>query len=641
MIDEISPLTISDSFGLASSHRSPRLTVIKLGFDEAVMYLRYCRFFLYLFPLLSIVLPLHSQTAAPDSGNAATTIKTKVRLVLVDVVVTNGKGDAVTGLHKDDFQILEDGKQQTISTFEEHHGAPPTQIKLPTLPSHVYTNFPFTQTADSVNVLLLDALNTPSRDQSYVHSQMIKYLRTIPPGTRVAIFTLASRLRMLQGVTTDSSELLAILNRANAGPQSAPLLASNAEADANQRMIDFMTENSAGQATTPATLALAAVDPINAMKQFLGDTAAFLTEQRVGITLQALQQLARFLSGIPGRKNVIWFSGSFPVGILPNPDLVDPFSSSQSFQEDMRKTADLFTASQVALYPVAAEGLASDVAFEANATEIGEKRPSLATRDQVRNLRTGGADRDSNHNAMEELAKDTGGQAFYNTNGLNDALARVVNNGTRYYSIAYSPTNSTMDGKFRRIQLKQLKGKDTLAYRRGYYADDLETVLVAGQKPDTDPLLMLMGRNLPEYSQILYKIKVLPANPQPAPDAPHIGSNTDMKGPFTRYVVDFAISPQDLKLDPTPDGARHGNIEIVLLAYDREGKPLNFVVTKGDVNLDAKLYASVQQVGLQIHKEIDVPKEYVYLRTGIYDLRSSTAGTLGTPLNDAAASISK
>ncbi len=593
---------------------------------------RPCRV-LGLLPLL-LAFRLHSQTAAPDSGNAVATIKSKVRLVLVDVVVTNGKGDAVTGLHKQDFEVLEDGKPQTISTFEEHHGAPPTQIKVPPLPPHVYTNFPVLQTADSVNVLLLDALNTPSRDQSYVHAQMIKYLKTIPPGTRVAIFTLASRLRMLQGVTTDSSELLAVLNSAQAGPQKSALLPSNAEADADQRMIDFMEENSAGPSSAPVTLAMAAVDPINAMKQFLADTAVIQTEQRISITLQSLQQLARYLSSVPGRKNIIWFSGSFPAGILPNSDLVDPFTSADTFQEDIRKTTDLLSAGQVALYPVAAEGLASDAVYEANANEIGEKRGQLALRDQIRQMQTGSVARDSNHSVMDQLAKDTGGQAFYNTNGLNDALSRVVNNGTRYYSLAYSPSNTTMDGKYRRIQVKLLKGKDNLAYRRGYYADDLQTVLAAGQKPDTDPLLMLMGRNLPDYSQILYKIKVVPSNPQPAPDAPRIGSNPDLKGPFTRYGVDFAIAPQDLRLDPTPDGGRHGNIEIVLLAYDREGKPLNFVVTKGDVNVDAKLYENVQKVGLQIHKEIDVPQEYVYLRTGIYDLKSNAAGTLGVPLVD-------
>jgi VWFA-related protein len=611
------------------------------------MYPRRMRHLLWPVLLLSVVvtlhpLSLHPQTASPDAGKAVPAVKSKVRLVLVDVVVTNGNGDAVTGLHKEDFEVLEDGKPQTISTFEEHHGAPPTQIKLPMLPPHVYTNFPLTQTADSVNVLLLDALNTPSRDQTYVHSQMIKYLKTIPPGTRVAIFTLASRLRMLQGITTDSSELLAVINSSNAGTHPSALLPSDVEKDANQHTIDFMIENSAapGSGKAPANLALASVDPINVMKQFLSDTAAYQTEQRVEITLQALQQLARYLSSVPGRKNVIWFSGSFPVGILPNPDQVNPFTVTVSFEDDMRKTADLLTASQVALYPIAAEGLASDEANQANATEIGEKRSTIAMRDQVLNLRTGAADRDSNHSAMEQLAKDTGGQAFYNTNGLNDALARVVNNGTRYYSLAYTPQNETMDGTFRRIQVKQLKGKDTLAYRRGYYADDLGTALAAGQKPDTDPLLMLMGRNLPDYSQILYKIKVLPADPQPAPDAPRIGSNTEAKGPFTRYGVDFAIAPQDLQLDPTSDGGRHGKIEIVLLAYDREGKPLNFVVTKGDVNLDPKLWASVQQVGLQIHKEIDVPKEYVYLRTGIYDLHSNTAGTLGIPLAEVKADVS-
>ncbi len=61
---------------------------------------------------------------------------------------------------------------------------------------------------------------------------------------------------------------------------------------------------------------MAAVDPINAMKQFLADTAAFQTSSASSITLEALQQLARYLSAVPGRKNVIWFSGSFPSGIL-------------------------------------------------------------------------------------------------------------------------------------------------------------------------------------------------------------------------------------------------------------------------------------------------------------------------------------
>jgi VWFA-related protein len=466
--------------------------------------------------------PLHAQKAAPPSAaSITTTVKTKVRLVLVDVVVSNDKGDPVTGLQKKDFEIFEDGKPQTVATFEEHRGAPTTEVKLPPLPPGVYTNFPLVQAADSVNVILLDALNTPTRDQTYVRAQMLKYLKTIPPGTRVAIFTLASQLRMLQGVTTDSTQLLAALN--TTAPQQSGLLSAEEEKEAKDHFVEFLQQEDMGG--PPPNRDLAAVDPVQVARQFMADTAAFEMNQRIGITLDAMQHLALYLAGVPGRKNVIWFTGSFPPGILGDPDLVDPMNDATSFQEEIRKTTDLLASAQLALYPVAAEGLASDAVYQANGQEIGGQRPSLAINAQLKQMQVGETSRDLNHSTMEYLAKDTGGQAYYNTNGLSGALARVVNNGARYYSLTYSPTNSTMDGKFRRIQVKLLNGKGSLAYRRGYFADDLTTTLSADQKSASDPLLPLMGRNLPDYTQILYKVLVQPANPQPAPDAPRIGSN--------------------------------------------------------------------------------------------------------------------
>jgi len=587
----------------------------------------FCLAFIVFSPWVAAL--LHSQTAADNTA----TIKAKSRLVVVDVVVTNDKGDPITGLEKKDFEVLEEGKTQTIANFEEHHAAPITQIQMPPLPPHVYTNFPLIQTADSINVILLDALNTPTRDQVYVRAQMLKYLRTIPPGTRVAIFTLASQLRMLQGVTTDSTQLVAVLN--NMRPQQSALLPGADENEANDRFVQFLEQEDMNAA--PQTRDLAAVDPVAVAKQFVADTAAFQTAQRIHLTLDAMQQLAFYLASVPGRKNVIWFSGSFPSGIFGDPDLSDPHNDASSFQEEIRKTTNLLASAQLALYPVAAEGLISDLVYEANGQEIGGKRPSLAMRDQLKQMQVGETSRDLNHGTMETLAKDTGGQAYYNTNGLSGALARVVNNGSRYYSLTYSPTNATMDGKFRRIQVKLLNGKANLAYRRGYYAEDRETL----KKSDADPLLPLLGRNMPDYTQILLKLLVQPLNLQPPADAPRIGSNTDLKGPTTRYSIDFAIPVSDLKLDPVSDGSRHGNIEVALVAYDQEGKPLNLVVTKGEVSLPANEYASLLKGGLPIHKEIDVPQGRVYLRTGVYDLNASNAGTLGVPLTPVAAPPSK
>lgn len=170
------------------------------------------------FRLLSLVtvfccvLPLLAQTGAPQQ---IPSIKVDTRAVVVDVVVTKGNDEAVLALHKEDFQVKEDGKPVAIDYFEEHtaKALPPGALApLPKMPPDVYTNVPPVPESDSVNVLLLDSLNTEKQDQSYVHQQILTFLKNMQPGTRCAIFTLGSKLRFVQGFTTDNTALLAALN---------------------------------------------------------------------------------------------------------------------------------------------------------------------------------------------------------------------------------------------------------------------------------------------------------------------------------------------------------------------------------------------------------------------------------------------
>jgi VWFA-related protein len=590
----------------------------------------------YLLLFLILISFLYSQTQPSNPSAPVSTFKANVRVVLVDVVVTAGKDEPVSALHKSDFEILEDGKPQTISTFEEHKGTPTTQVKLPPMPPGIYTNYPTIQTSDSVNVLLLDALNTDTQDQTYVHTQMIKYLRTVPPGTRMAIFTLASRLRMIQPMTSETDALLAELNSKKsgaAGPHPSPLLPSAVEKDADQHVLDFMQQESQGTSNSqfvPASSMPGAIDPINSMRQFLQDSANFQRELRIRMTLLAMQQLGRYLSDVPGRKNIIWFSGSFPLAIFPDRDLPDPSVGANEFSQEIQQTGDMLTAGHIAIYPIAATGLKTNAIYQADATEIQQERPSImGSRNQTRALRTERTERDSNYETMEELARTTGGKAFYDTNGLGEALLRVINDGAHYYTITYVPTNAKIDGKYRHIEVKTTSGKYKLAYRHGYYADDL----ARQSQPDSDPLLPMMGVNLPNLSQILYKVRLLPSNPQPAADAPLLGSNTELKGLHTRYTADFAVAVQDLKLNVTPDGVHHGDVEIMMVAYDHEGRPLNMVIKRAGLLLKPNVYKSMEKVGLQMKSEIDVPQGDVLLRTGIFDLDANQAGTLMIPLN--------
>jgi hypothetical protein len=292
---------------------------------------------------------------------------------------------------------------------------------------------------------------------------------------------------------------------------------------------------------------------------------------------------------------------------------------------DLQQTAELLALGQAAIYPVSAASLTGDATYEAS---------HLSTpRMQQRNLQEDSADRARNQIAMEELAKDTGCHAFYNSNGLGDAMVHAIHDGARYYTLGYVPANKSMDGKYRRIQAELVHNNYRLAYRRCYNAETAKSAQAAEHDAASDPLLPLVKFGMPDFTQILYKIRVLPSNPQPPPEAKRLGSNPAMQGPVTRYGVDFAISEQDLKLDLAPDGVRHGAIEVMLVAYDGEGKPLNFVVTESKILMQPKVYEALERVGLQLHKEIDVPAGETFLRTGIYDLNASTTGTLGVPLS--------
>ncbi len=295
--------------------------------------------------------PLQSQTAsqaAQPGPNGGRVFQANARIVVLDVVVTGKNRRPLTGLHKQDFVLSEDGHPQTLTYFEEHTSAQPlpaSQATLPELPPNVFTNIPRVKPSDAVMVLVLDSLNTPLDDQRYVRAQMLKYLKKLEPGRRIAIFILGTQLRLLQGFTDDPALLVAAINerKNGGGAQISPLLQSTAETAATQETIDALMQYAPE----------AAAD----MKQFEAEGNAARGDQRIKLTLEAFQQLAQYLAGIPGRKNVAWFSGAFPVAIFPDPSLPDRFGAERDDQAEIHKTDALLASAQVAIYPIGAEGV--------------------------------------------------------------------------------------------------------------------------------------------------------------------------------------------------------------------------------------------------------------------------------------------
>jgi VWFA-related protein len=574
------------------------------------------------------------QTAGPGEQGQVPVFQAHSHAVVVDVVVTKGD-EAVTGLHKQDFQVLEDGKPVSLDFFEEHTAKtlPPSAVPaLAKMPPNVYTNVPPAPESDSVNVLLLDTLNTDRPDQAYVHQQMVNFLKTMQPGLRVAVFVLGSKLRMVQGFTTDSSVVRdAVNDKKNGISMEADTSVTRSQQDKLDDIEDMghlavMQMGAAG---------------LEALSAWQANSAGFKADQRVAMTLEALNYLGRYLSAVPGRKNLIWFSSSFPVTVFPSPKEKQNLGQTREYSAALKETADLLTVSKVAVYPVGAEGMMLNQVLEADKggpTDIegGEVQtrssaiPATRPVEFMTPYTNENAARSDKIMAMEQLAADTGGKAFYNINDLNAAMMHAIENGAHYYTLVYTPTNKKMDGSYRRIEVKTTAGKYNLAYRRGYNADDK---LTADTKPEADPLHALLTPGMPNATQVLYGVRVLPVLPQPAPDAKREGKNAKLTGPTTRYSVDFLVRWSDVALETAPDGTHRGKIQASLLAYDREGNAVNWVGVTQGMALTPENFAAIQKSGVPVHLEIDLPSSAAYLETGIYDWSSGKAGTLEVPVN--------
>ena len=246
--------------------------------------------------LLLAVPLLRAQT--PSAQVPVPTIRANTRMILLTVVAADKSG-AVTDLTASDFSVLEDGKAQKLAAFSFEKPTLSEQKVAKALPPDVYTNRPtYLRPAGPLTVLLLDALNTQARDQTYFRGELLRYLRDqVKPGQRLAVFVLGEQLHLLQDFTSD------------------PELLRSAVESFTVRTSQELAEDETFVPTPPKDVhsAAAYLNMLRILKQVAADHGEVTTGQRVAATLAAFRTIARSVAGYPGRKNLVWVSGSFPL----------------------------------------------------------------------------------------------------------------------------------------------------------------------------------------------------------------------------------------------------------------------------------------------------------------------------------------
>lgn len=573
--------------------------------------------------LASIVIPLSGQVASRGASQDKTSspdvvFHSRAELVLVDVVVRDSSGNIVRDLDKSHFRVFEDGREKQISSFDRYGGG--EQLPgMTALPPHIFSNRVLQSNAGTVNVLLLDGLNTPVENQADARLQMLAYVRTLKSGVPTAIFTLGSRLRMIEGFTSDPEVLLKTID------------ALHPEQSVTGYPTDLATLDATGN-----ELARGGAD-IAKLRQFVAEQTAYMADQRSSITLDAFAQLARFLGGISGRKNLIWISGSFPIALDPNDSLRDPFRASRNFVDRIHQTDRLLASSRVAIYAVDAKGIVTLKSSEAhtrtlpNITSSGVPLP-IPTLEVSDAMLVDKAERSS----MQVIADETGGRAFTGTNDLAKAIESAADDGSSYYTLGYVPDPDSSPGHFHKIKIEVDNRKYRLSYRTGYYSNQPATPEQAAAANSAVMQSATAWESAPS-TQIEFSARVLPGtdpiyrNVQLTPGL--VGKlAAQLPSPAKRYVADLDVDPHGIRFESAPDGKRQATLEFALVAYDTSGKLTNYIYKGFQFAVDPQKTEQLMQSSVRVRLEIDVPPGPSELRIAVHDLGGGNLGSLSVPL---------
>jgi VWFA-related protein len=538
---------------------------------------------------------LPAQTTIPSDP-----IRVYSREVVIDVNVTDAKGAPVRGLTRDNVTITEDGKPISPRSFVEHRaGQESAPVTAPSLPPNTFSNAGPPEGSHPLNIILIDALDIPVVNQSILQKRATEFIDKLPAGNRVAIFGLSTigQLSLIQGFTADSDLLKKAIRSHKLNIGIPPLEDFGQEVD-----------NSSNVPQNPLDKNIASIQDQSAPKL---NTAMECnhTAIRGQYTFDALSQIARYVSGMPGRKNLVWYTGLFPTSMR------DKGAVCFDFTNNFRTVGERLSHSHIILYPV-----------DPRALDIIAKQGAGSYTAQLM---------DTEHLNMEMFAEASGGKAFYNNNDLGGAAAQAFDAGANYYTVTYAPPNPAYDTRLHSVSIKVDQPGLTLVYRHAYHAVAPGDTVSGQAIQKATPLQTAMMRGALQPTEILFHIGVTPAT---APDtALPPGNNADpklMKPPFRHLTLAYSIDISGIQFDLSSDARYHGQFEYAVNVYDaNDGKLVNSNVMAAKPALPAPVYQSMLTSGANLRQEIDLPSkgEYV-LRIAVHDLTTDHIGALEIPV---------
>lgn len=545
--------------------------------------------------LITSALPVSAQQPPPQG-----TVKLEANLVQVDAVVTNKRGEFVSGLTKGDFELSEAGRPVEITFFSEWSRS----RSVPTAAAHasgIPAGGSFSASEQTLTqpygifVIVLDDIHLASDDLQRVRDPLVKLLsREFRSGDRVALLTTSGRKWPFAQLSQDPTALSTVLKDAgllqsvNRPSFDKPLSAFRAfliDQEGEDSEVAQLTQHefvNEGNGTAAGMVLSLAREVIQRSVQAANDVLAVL--------LETIDELRR----APGKKAVILVSSGFV-----------PRGSGFSSGATLERVAGAATRAGVVVHTIDARGLVSIVP----AGDASERGSGIGPNEIQLKISLLNREIETTRQPLRDIAAMTGGIALDNNNNLAAQLSRAVEASSLGYSLAFYPSDDQKSTQFRRLRLS-IKGRSdlTVRSREGYYPGLLE----GGRKTQierTDSQRILLQLVPSNDFEIMFQSALVP------------GTNGRVA-----VRVSAEISGPALPFRNAPD--KHEiSLRFIGVLYTQDGKVVEgFDKTLGSELQDAS-FERLLRTGISYRYKYDHLKAGRYVsRVAVIDLHSDRAG---------------
>ena len=502
------------------------------------------------------------------SHEPSATFSTRVNLVTAPVVVRDSSGKAIGNLTKEDFQLFDKGKRQTISQFSVEESASETArvgtavaTASGTAPSRDGLARGSTAVPTRFVAYLFDDLHIAFEDLVQVRAAAIKHLtETLRPNDRAAIFT-TSGIGALD-FTRDQDKLIEAVKRiswrARVRTEDCPPMTFY-EAD----LIQNHNDRDALAVATAAVAACMHIPSRSAQEVARAAASNELVhgESDLKQTLSLLKDVVRRLSSAPGERGIVLISPGFLV--------------TTDHRQGLAELMDRAIRAHVIISSLSPRGV-----------------PVLNTRLERNQLF-------EEEGVLADVADGTGGTFFHNSNDNGEGLRRTAAAPEFIYLLGFSPQDLKYDGSFHSVKVT-LRPKDlSIQARLGYYAPAHAIDKEQQAKEEIQEALFSLGE-IQEFPVTLNSMIVKPAT-----------------GNATLSML-VHIEMNNLPFQNV-DGRESDTLTIVYGLFDGNGKLLHTVKQSAEMNLKQDTFDARVAEGFDVKNSFDVQPGKYLLRVVVRD----------------------